>query len=255
MHISSRISNGVLCALIALPFSLVIHSDTPPHVQGRLAALPRLTLWAWERREDLHAIDTHRFAVAYLDQTLTIGLTVEVQPRRNLLVIPSASTRIAVIRIEAPHTAVLNDETRREITEAILSTARQPGISALQIDFDATRSQREFYRDLLFDVRRKMPANLPLSITALASWCSWDDWIRDLPVDEAVPMLFRMEPDHRHAPNTVDEFVIREPLCRSSVGVSTTEFWPSNLDGKRVYIFADKGWRADTPTEVLRRLQ
>ncbi len=29
-------------------------------------------------------------------------------------------------------------------------------------------------------------------MTALASWCAGDDWLRDLPVDEAVPMLFRM---------------------------------------------------------------
>ena len=255
MHISSRLWNGVLCALIALPFSLAIHSDTPPHVQGRLAMLPRLTLWAWERREDLHALDTRRVAVAYLDQTITIGLTVQSQPRRNLLVIPSAAARIAVVRLEAPRNAVLNEETRREAIQAVLATARQPGISALQIDFDATRSQRPFYRDLLFDLRRKTPANLPLSITALASWCSWDDWLGGLPVDEAVPMMFRMEPDHRRAPPDVNDFMIREPLCRSSFGVSTNEPWPSNLDGKRVYVFADHGWHTDSPAEILRRLQ
>ncbi len=246
--------NGVSCALIALLLFLSIHSDALPHPQGRLAPLPRVTLWAWERREDLHAIDTRRFAVAYLDRTLTIGPTVHAQPRRNALFFPSSATRIAVVRIEAPSTAILNNENRNDAIQSILVSAREPGIAALQIDFDATRSQRNFYRDLLVDLRRQMPANLPLSITALASWCSWDNWIHDLPVEEAVPMMFRMEPDHRRAPPSVDDFQIREPLCRTSSGISTDEPWPSNLAGKRIYVFPDHGWRNDPPANLARRL-
>ena len=249
-----KLWNGVSCALIALLLLLTIQSDALPHPQGRLAALPRVTLWAWERREDLHTLDTHRFAVAYLDQTLTIGLTVHAQPRRNALVFPASATRIAVVRIEAPSTAILNSENRNDAIQSILVSAREPGIAALQIDFDATRSQRNFYRDLLVDIHRQMPANLPLSITALASWCSWDDWIRDLPVDEAVPMMFRMEPDHRRAPPSVDDFEIREPLCHTSTGVSTDEPWPPDLAGKRIYVFPDHGWRNDPPSDLARRL-
>jgi len=254
MHSPAKLCNGVSCALIALLLFLSIHSDALPHPQGRLAAFPRVTLWSWERREDLHALDTRRFAIAYLDQTLTIGLTVQAQPRRNALVLPSSATRIPVVRIEAPRTAVLNQETRREAVQAILESAREPGIAALQIDFDATRSQRLFYRDLLVDLRRQIPADLPLSITALASWCSWDDWIHDLPVDEAVPMMFRMEPDHRRAPPDIDDFKIREPLCRTSTGVSTDEAWPSNLGGKRIYVFPDHGWHNVPPADLERRL-
>jgi hypothetical protein len=99
-----------------------------------------------------------------------------------------------------------------------------------------------------------MPATLPLSITALASWCSFDDWLRGLPVDEAVPMMFRMEPDRRRAPPSIDDFRIREPLCSSSVGVSTNEPWPLNLAGKRLYVFPDNGWRIDSPAGLERRL-
>ena len=47
------------------------------------------------------------------------------------------------------------------------------------------------------------------------------------PSDEAVPMMFRMEPDRRRAPPSVEDFQIREPLCRTSTGVSTDEPWPS----------------------------
>jgi hypothetical protein len=254
MPTPAKLWNGVSCAFLALLCSLGIHSDALPHPQGRLAALPRVTLWAWERREDLHALNTRRFAIAYLDQTLTIGLTVQSQPRRNPLIVPTSATRNAVVRIEAPQTAIFNDENRNDAVQAILRTARQPGIAALQIDFDATRSQRPFYRDLLIDLRRQLPADLPLSITALASWCSWDSWIHDLPVDEAVPMMFRMEPDHRRAPASIDDFQIRGSLCRTSTGISTDEPWPSNLAGKRIYVFPDHGWRNEPPADLARRL-
>ncbi len=247
--------NSVSFALVALLCSFGIRSDTLPHPPASLATLPRVTLWAWERREDLHALDTRRFAVAYLDQTLTIGLTVASQPRRDLLVFPSSATRIPVVRIEAAPNAVLNAENRDDAVDAILRSAREPGIAALQVDFDATRSQRQSYRDLLVDLRSRMPANLPLSITALASWCSFDDWIGGLPIDEAVPMMFRMEPDRRRAPPNLDDFRIREPLCQFSAGISTTEPWPADLDGKRIYVFPDNGWHVDLPTEVQRRLQ
>jgi Protein of unknown function (DUF3142) len=251
---SANFWSCVSFALAALLCSLGIHSDALPQPQGRLAGLPRTTLWAWERREDLRAIDTRRFAVAYLDRTLTIGLTAQIQPRHNVLALPAAAIRIPVVRIEARPDAILNDENRNEVIRAILATASEPHIAALQLDFDATRSQRPFYRDLLLDLRRQLPPSLPLSITALASWCSYDDWLRDLPIDEAVPMMFRMEPDRHRADPNVDDFRIREPLCQSAVGVSTTEPWPSHLEGKRIYVFADNGWRNDSPAALERRL-
>ena len=247
--------NCVPLALLALLGGLSLRSDAPAPRAMRTAALPPITLWAWERREDVRGLDTRRFAVAYLDRTLTIGLDVSSQPRRDPVILPAAAARIAVVRIEAPPTAVLDDANRRAVVAELLAVARTPSLAMLQIDFDATRSQREFYRALLTDVRGAMPATLPLSITALASWCSWDGWLRGLPVDEAVPMLFRMEPDRRRAPPDLDEFRIREPKCQSSVGVSTDEPWPSHLAGKRIYIFPGEGWRADTLAELERRLK
>jgi hypothetical protein len=246
--------SDVRFALVASICSLGIHSDSVPHPTGRIASLPRYTLWTWERREDLRFLSTRNFAVAYLDKTLTIGLTVASQPRRDLVSFPATIARMPVVRIEAPHTAVLNSSNRIDVVDALLASAREPGIAALQLDFDATRSQRSFYRDLLFDLRRQLPPNLPLSITALASWCSYDDWLSNLPIDEAVPMLFRMEADHNRAPSNVDDFQIREPLCQSSAGVSTTEPWPSRLAGKRVYVFADNGWRQDSAAVLERKL-
>jgi len=171
---------------------------------------------------------------------------------------PASVVRIAVVRIEVEPGADLKSDgglaMARETASLILDSVARPGIAALQIDFDATRSQRAFYTTLLNNLRARMPAALPLSITALASWCSSDDWIGGLPVDEAVPMFFRMEPDRRRAPADRPEFQIREPLCSASVGVSTHERWPSDVAGKRIYIFADRGWRQDMALLADRRL-
>jgi hypothetical protein len=91
------------------------------------------------------------------------------QPRRDPILFPAASTRMPVLRIEASGLSVLDDDNRNEALQSILFTAREPGIAALQTNFDARRSQRLYYRNLLFDLRRQMPAGLRLSITALES--------------------------------------------------------------------------------------
>lgn len=234
--------------LVALPVAilcLAIRPDaanlTPP--RGRMRALPAMTLWVWERPENLRAIDPKTTAVATLDGTVVVGARIGVIPRRQFYSYPSGTQRIAVVRIEVPGSIAPGLATAT--ADSILSLAAAPDIAALQIDFDARFSQRSFYAALLRELRRRMPPNLPLSMTALASWCSNDDWIADLPVDEAVPMFFRMEPGRHSAPADAPEFRIREPLCTGSIGISTHEAKPASLVNKRVYIFADRGWRQD----------
>ena len=152
--LESVVSNLSL-VLITLLLCLGIRPDYHPHQPSRMDSLPRLTVWAWERREDLRSLDTQKFVIAYLDQTLTINRGVHSQPRRDPVVFSASSIRMPVIRIEAAHFSVLDDENRADAVRAILTSAREPGIAALQLDFDATRSQREFYRNLLFDLRRQ----------------------------------------------------------------------------------------------------
>lgn len=221
----------------------------------RMEPLPRWTLWSWDRSEDLRSIDPKTTAVAYLDQTISLGEETVSVPRHHSLVYPADTVQIAVVRIEVLAGARLDAPQSKKALELLLTSATRDGTAALQIDFDATRSERAFYRNLLLDLRRQMPAALPLSITALASWCSSDDWIGALPVDEAVPMLFRMEPDRGRASSTASRFTIHEPLCTGSVGISTREAWPENLAQKRVYVFSDDGWREDLALLAERKLQ
>lgn len=262
MQRTLRLPADLALIVAMLVASVCVRSDSAERVRaaGRMARLPRLTLWVWERREDLRGINVSRVAVATLDQTVTIGLTVRSEPRRNPVLLPAGVTRgglvrIGVVRIETETGSVLNAANRDAMVAAILTTAREPDIAALQIDFDATRSQRAFYRSLLEELRAQMPAGLPLSITALASWCSRDRWLGEVPIDEAVPMMFRMEPDRRRGPADAEDFRIREPLCEGAVGVSTTESWPEDLAGRRVYVFSDNGWQKDSSEDVERRLR
>lgn len=122
---------------------------------------------------------------------------------------------------------------------------RQADLRALQVDFDATDSQRGFYAGVLRDVRSQMPVGMPLSMTALVSWCGPHSWLHGLPVDEAVPMLFRMGGPRRLSAGS---YRLVEPMCRSSRGVATDEPWPADLArldaATRVYLFAPQPWES-----------
>jgi hypothetical protein len=235
----SLIGLGILCCALKPD---LLNLAPPP---GRMSSLPGRTLWVWERPEDLRGVNPRTTAIATLDRTIVLGRAATLIPRRQPLVYPAGTTRIAVVRIEA--TGAIAPGLEQTASDLILDTVADREVAALQVDFDARRSQRGFYVALLRDLRRRMPPELPLSITALASWCSSDDWLRGLPVDEAVPMFFRMEPDRRYAPKDLPQFRIREPLCMGSIGISTREQRSVSLAGKRVYIFPDRGWHQDLP--------
>ena len=213
------------------------------------AELPPRMLWVWERPEDLHKLDPSTTGVAVLQQTLHLGQTATPAPRHQPFLSPPRTTQIAVVRIESgPEFATHHDDSAllRTAVDSLVRVSRQPDVRALQIDFDARKSERPFYRNLLEKTRREMPLGVPLEMTALVSWCTYDDWIASLPVNAATPMFFRMEPDRQrlHLPaETV--YRIREPLCAHNVGVSTAEPWPQDTSGKRLFVFAEGGWTHD----------
>ncbi len=233
----------ILLAVLCLALRPDALDLSPP--PGRMNALPVRTLWVWERPEDLSSIDPSTTAIAALDRTILLGRQAILIPRRQSFVYPSGVRRISVVRIEAPGPIAPGLE--QATADLVLDSLQDRDLAALQIDFDARRSQQAFYRAVLREVRRRMPPRLPLSITALASWCSSDDWLAGLPVDEAVPMFFRMEPDRRGSPPDLPWFHIREPLCMGSIGISTREPHSISLAAKRVYVFPDRGWRDDLP--------
>src|ERR1035441_7214303 len=213
-----------------------------------LPGFPRFFGWAWERREDLSWIDTRSVGVAFLARTVCPREDgVAVRPRMQPLLVPPNTVLMAVVRVESGGHGSAADVPRT--ARAIADAAGQPGVRALQVDFDAVASERTFYRALLQDLRRRLPPQIPLSITALASWCESDGWISGLPVAEAVPMLFRMGPD-RYSPGRN----LSSDLCRTSMGISTDEL-PSRIpSGRRVYVFDPRAWSPDHLHAVLRKV-
>jgi len=135
---------------------------------------------------------------------------------------------------------------------AIADMATLPNVSHIQIDFDATKSERAFYRDVIFDVRARLSRTVGLSITALASWCTYDDWLSDLPIDEAVPMLFRMAGDGKQIARRLDagDDFISQP-CRHSYGVSTDEPRSGLSTARRLYVFNPDPWTENSVRTIL----
>lgn len=215
-----------LCALTALSL-LSCHRPNP------LPGFPQIILWAWERPEDLSFINPKNAGVAFLARTVTLeNNRMRSVPRLQPLRVPPSTALIAVIRIESRNSP-LPDE--HSVAQEIIRTSKLPGVRALQIDFDARASERPWYTSLLRHLHTTL--KMPLTITALASWCQSDAWIRTLPVADAVPMLFRMGSGEQW--NGADFSI---PLCRSSLGLSTDELPATVPRARRIYFFHPKRW-------------
>ena len=264
----------------------------------RMDKLPNLFFWAWERPEDLRFLESKNAGVAFLAKTIYVpapdevahndaGGSLFIRPRLQPLRVATGTPLIAVVRIEtrtskSPKPSATNDWrtlTRhafaelqlQHVVDEITDLQKLPNIRAIQIDFDAAASERALYARLLEEVRHNLPASLPLSITALASWCIGDPWLAQLPpgtIDEAVPMLFRMGADTANVASFLrsgSDFHVS--TCQSSLGLSTDEPLsnallkgtlpdvPSVSHSKRVYIFAPRAWTQPDAEAVLKEWQ
>lgn len=224
-------------------------SDTPETRSG-----PNIFLWAWERPEDLRGFDSAEFGVAFLAQTLTIdGDSVRYRPRLQPLQLRDNMQLVAVTRIDSA-APTLSDRQRSELVEKIAATAEIKDVRAVQVDFDARASEREFYRELIGELRAALPNDIRLELTALASWCSGDKWLAGLPIDNAVPMLFDMGPDDAHIKADIANGIDwNEPLCKKSYGLSIDVPKPVGLNNGRVlYYFKSASWTT-SDIEKIRR--
>lgn len=281
---------------------LASSETAPPSPGDPTNRLPPVTLWAWERAEDFRFLSTGRTGVAFLakaiylqPQTPAVNSSGEqpasfiVRPRLQPLRITPGTPLMAVVRIEmaagsqfktialpekqatSASNSPVTPSHRNRLASEIAAMQTLPGVTAIQIDFDAPASEHSFYASLLQDVRARLPASFPLSITALASWCMGDPWLTRLPpgtIDEAVPMLFRMGPDTANVANFLqsgNEFPVAS--CQTSLGLSTDEPLSKELlsgklsrsrspwRGKRIYVFAPRAWSQSAAEKILKEWQ
>ena len=235
--------------VVALSVSWLSLSPAGTYVAPPAGArsLPPLMLWAWERPTDLRSLDAG-IGVAFLSQTLIArNGQVLVEPRRNPLRVAPHTPLVAVTRIESGEAGALPDAIVARMAEAIAGTASLPRVRGVQIDFDAAESERGFYRALVHAVRSTLGPDVPLSITALASWCAQDRWMDGLPVNEAVPMLFRLGPINAPYARLARSSAAAAAECRGALGTSLDEPLHVRAAGRRVYVFNASRW---TPATV-----
>jgi hypothetical protein len=233
---------ALACAPLIAAASLSPQSAAAPASSPRLARIPPLVLWAWERPEDLRNLDA-RVGIAFLSQTITLADgSMRIAPRRQRLRVAPAHALIAVTRIESPAPpAALDDEHLAAAAQAVAATALLPQVVGVQVDFDAVRSERPLYADLLRRVRARLGHGVPLSITALASWCAGDRWLAALDADEAVAMMFRLGPVNEPYRAIASSRAAAADEC-GAVGVSLDEPMPLRREGRRVYVFNPAPW-------------
>jgi len=231
-----KLYSKVLAVAAAAASAVVFSASTPR--KDPLPGFPSTVLWAWERPEDLRFLTAGHTGVAFLERTLRLTAHgMRSYPRLQPLYVHPETPLMAVVRIESDGKGL---PARASVVNELMEAARNPGVRALQIDFDARESERGWYRGLLHEVRNALPLELPLTITALASWCDGDDWIDGLPVADASPMLFRMGRGDYVPPSD-----FRVPLCRSSVGLSTDELPRRIPRGRRMFFFHPRAWTAE----------
>lgn len=250
--------------------------------QAALAALPPLMLWVWERPDDTRSwlanstrssksteagdaaagadLQAQRIGVAVLDSTVLLrDGSATVRRRQQALRLPpewSASGRllpkaplVTIVHIDmasGAHKPLLNERQKQTIVRTVTAAAKRSPSQVVQLDFEVMHSQKPFLADIIRRSRAALPDNVALSITAQPSWCVGDAWLADLPVDEVVPMAFRMTGDVKRT----QEILIHDgrfprPECQPSLGLALNEQpWPDKLRSQRLYLFNRAAWSA-----------
>ncbi|MBX7219082.1 MAG: DUF3142 domain-containing protein [Blastocatellia bacterium] len=221
---------------------------------GLTSSGPVLMLWAWERPEDLRFLNPNEAGVAFLAATVNLGADeIVVHPRRQPLKLNPGTFLMGVMRIEteAAKPAVFSEAQRTRLLATARDICQMKDVRGLQIDFDAKVSERSFYRQFLLELRAQMPPGMGLTITSLASWCMFDDWMTGLPVDEVVPMIFRMGADTRNVLTFLAEKKeFRSPKCRCSIGIADDEFPAALPRFQRLYVFSTRSWNRPLLTSI-----
>lgn len=216
-----------------------------------------LILWAWERPEDLRFAGTAAEVAVQTGFVELAGDRLLARGRRfPLKSAARPSTALVHVQIDHDRPLVWDPSMRARTAAAILHYAAAIPARRVQLDFEVRRSERSVLLDVIADVRRALPPGTLLSMTALASWCDTEGWLERVPVDEIVPMLFRMTAGGEALRKRLaagGDF--RNPRCRTALGVATDSPIPRAPAGRRVYLFSPRSWTAAEFETARRRVE
>ena len=208
------------------------------------AAQPSRVVWAWERPEALDELP-QEIGIASVTGFIRLrgGAIVIARGRRfPLIAAPGRATPVAVIHIEIDQNETLNWSAQMSTRVIAAAVAFAHDAPHVQLDMEVRASQHEALLDVLRGLRASMGPNTTLSMTALASWCEAETWLDQAPVDEIVPMLFRMgHGGARLRAKLAAGGDFRQARCRQAAGISidTQVAVPA---GRRLYIFNPRPW-------------
>ena len=217
------------------------------------SSLAQGVAWIWPNSNGpLHAQSSatpYREAAVLVESLMLHAGGVQYGGRKQPLTLPAGVSFMPVIHVETASDSP-SEITAAQLNAVVAAARRHADIAAagagiLQLDFEAPARQRDAYRELVASVRAALPANVRLSVTALAHWCTQGDWLDRLPVDEVVPMLYRLGP---HAADWRQRFVRGDALARScrgpALGFATNDAPPKALLVRtaRPYWFDETGW-------------
>jgi hypothetical protein len=235
---------GVGVALLTAASTPGTSAPTSPPAAARAQGIP----WIWPSSNG--PLAPYREAAVLVESLVLREHHVEHGGRTQPLPLAPDVTLTPVLHVEsapdAPDTFTATQ--RRTLLAAIRrhTDLAAAGSGTLQLDFEAPVRQREAYRALVAEIRAALPAQVRLSITALAHWCTQGDWLDRLPVDEVVPMLYHLGA-HAHAWR--ERFTRGDPQlarrCRGpALGFSTNDPPPPSLLARtaRPYWFDDAAW-------------
>lgn len=217
-----------------------------------------ITLWSWDRLDDFNFIDNKNVRIAPLLATFKSS-------KRGVLITelrhqgfrrPKDIKWIAVFRIEIEPQYQIKDRDLAQMVAVIRDLSMNA--SEVQIDFDATKSQRPFYKKFMQFLQESL--SIPISMTALASWCTFDSWLDEMPVSYAVPMLYNLgnekEVHYQHL-KSKGFFYVKK--CRGYLGLHMSDLEllkdKKIKESHKIYLFNDKAWNQEHYITLMKKVE
>ncbi|CAN5271296.1 hypothetical protein BH10CYA1_BH10CYA1_36740 [soil metagenome] len=271
LFVSPLYAKRIFLSLLPITFLFFVLANwafTPSALLGKNLSsshIPDINVWAWERDEDLSFVDPAKVSVSYFAGMIYVrGSSVSFRPRTQKLKLAKGTQTVPVFRIEslrgegAPGTVSRSDARLPDVTAAdfVVKTITNrlqelPPSNMVQLDFDALADERIFYTAILKKLRRHLPKNSKISITALGSWLLGDRWLRDGDADEVVAMLFSIGADKKNILNRVQSQQLNSGTdAKLALGISANEtdtnkiLFGAHLQNQfdRLYIFNSHPW-------------